>query len=105
MKNSPNISSSGFRHNDRLFDAPRDRKIRTNFCTDIVLLDRASCLRCGAQLNALCYRQAALFWSHGYGATLETNFVECRECGWFFLTDATEVKPDRDEMANARGAS
>lgn len=86
----------------RLVDVERTVAEKWTGTTAIVLVDRTHCLRCKGKLETDGFRQPALFWSHGYGATLETTFVRCTECSWFFMTDTTEVKPDDQERAIAR---
>lgn len=87
----------------RLFDVER-RERRTATSKAIVLLRPGACLRCQAETTLVAYRQSALFWSHGYGATEQTTYRYCEACGWFGLMSTTEVAPDPDERAIARGA-
>ena len=86
----------------RLLDVERTVKPKWTGTSAIVPVDRSRCLWCGSDLDTESYRQSALFWGLGCGATLQTTFTRCGSCGWFFKIDTTEVRPDDEERAIAR---
>lgn len=79
----------------RLLDVERIRRPKWTGSVALVILDRDHCLRCRSETVERRVAQPALLRHGGYGATKKTTFRFCPECRWFFISDVTEVRPER----------
>jgi len=78
---------------DRLLEVARKRAPKWTGSTELVLLPRDCCRRCGETVERVSYGQLPLFRSHGFGAVLQTTTLLCPTCDWSRISDVTEVSP------------